>query len=70
MLKITFTFGDTVTINLTQNKEEFYTYTPKNNIISPVQFFSIKDAILFFSEFLPVKMYDKYKESLTFVVKY
>lgn len=68
MTKIKFTFGDTVTINLTQNKEGFYNYTPKNNITSPTQFFSIKDAILFFSEFLPVKMYDKEESSLTFVV--
>ena len=68
MTKINFTFGDTVTINLIKDKEGFYNYTPKNNITSPIQFFSIKDAILFFSEFLPVKMYDKEESSLTFVV--
>ena len=67
-LTINFTFGDTITINITQDKEGFYNYTPKNNITSPTQFFSIKDAILFFSEFLPVKMYDKGEDSLTFVV--
>ena len=42
MTKIKFTFGDTVTINLTQNKEGFYIYTPKNNITSPIEFFLLK----------------------------
>ena len=61
---IKFTFGATVTINLTQNKEGSYIYTPKNDITSPIQFFSVREAILFFSEFLPIKMYDKEKRSL------
>ena len=39
MTKIKFTFGDTVTINFTQNKEGFYIYTPKNNITPPIEFF-------------------------------
>lgn len=63
-MKINFTFGDTVTINLTQNKEGSYIYTPKNDITSPIQFFSVRDAVLFFSEFLLIKMYDKEKRSL------
>lgn len=67
-MKIKFTFGDTVTIDLIQNTYGSYIYIPKKRVTSPLEFFSIKDAIIFFSEFLPVKVYDKEEESLTFVV--
>jgi hypothetical protein len=67
-MKITFTYGDTVKIILNENSEGFYVYTPDNNLTSPIEFFSIKDAILFFSSFLPIKVYDKDENSLSFVV--
>ncbi len=67
-MKITFTYGDTVEIILTQNEDGFYVYTPKNNITSAIKFFSVKDAIAFFSEFLPINAYDEEEDSLDFKV--
>lgn len=67
-MKIKFTFGDTVTINLTKNEEGFYVYTPYSFIGEAIKFVTIKDSIRFFSKFLPVNVYDKEEEPLTFVV--
>ena len=67
-MKIKFTFGDTVAIDLIQNTYGFYIYTSKKKVTSPIEFFSIKDAILFFSELLPVEVYDREESSLTFAV--
>jgi hypothetical protein len=67
-MKIIFTFGDTVTIDIIQNTYGSYIYIPKKKVTSPIEFFSIKEAILFFSEFLPTKVYDKDEGSLTFII--
>lgn len=66
-MKITFTFGATVKIILNQDKDGYYVYTPDNNLILPIKFFSVKDAITFFSSFLPTKVYDKDENSLSFL---
>lgn len=70
MLKITFTFGDTVKIILNQDTEGYYIYTPDNNLLLPIKFSCVKDAVLFFSKFLPVEVYDDEENSLSFVITF
>lgn len=67
-MKITFTYGDTVKIILTQDDDGYYIYTPKNDLTSSIKFFSVKDAILFFSEFLPINAYNDEEDFLNFKV--
>jgi hypothetical protein len=64
---VKFSYGGTTT-TLTQNYEGSYVYTSRSNITSPIQFSSINDAILFYSEFLPIDAYDEEDDLLSFEV--
>jgi len=44
-MKITFTYGDSVKIILHQDNDGYYVYAPKENLIRPLKFFTVKDAI-------------------------